>query len=221
MSIMPEFTQNAIKLSRCKKIYTVTFFYYIAGSIGFLLYGIIGLVSVGADKYIDHVMAKAPITPVTTFFLLDALLTAPLTAFLGYKVNVEKNDFSGICGTILHVINLIIIFICNAHHFFDAIKLPFYVTLVFSMLCATGFILLLRTNVVFRWLEQQIGYPYFSERMLEHEFDRKQMDIKSPYQIEMERRMKTASDSMNDIGSTDQVLEKYEATHIPSDMDSI
>jgi len=221
MSIMPEFSQNALKLARCKKIYTITFFFFIIGSIGFLLYGIIDLISVGADMYIDHVMEKAPVTPVTTFFLIDAVLTAPLTAFLGYKASAEKNDFGCICGTILHVINLIIILICNAHKFFDAAKFPFYVTCVFSLICVAFFILLLRTNVVFHWLEEQIGYPYFNERMLEQEFDRKQMDIKSPYQIEMERRMKTASDSMNDIGTTDKVLDKYEAVHTPSDMDSI
>ena len=221
MSVTQEFSQNSMKLKRCKKIYTVTFFYFVIASIAFLLYGIIGLVSVGADQYLNHVIEKVVITPVTTAFAIDALLVAPVTAYLGYRLNLLKHDLSGLLGIMLHTGNIILCLVGNAHKMFDAIKLPFYVTMVYSILCLTCFVLMLRTNAVFRWLEDQIGYPYFNERMLEQEFDRKQMEIKSPFQVEMERRMKTASDSMNDIGSTDQVLEHYEAVHKPSEMDSL
>ncbi len=221
MSVSQEFSQNLLKLKRCKKIYTYTFYFFIAGSIGFLLYGIINLVSVGADQYLNHVIEKVVITPVTTVFCLDALIVAPLTFYLGYRLNFLKHDLCGIIGIMLHTANIILMCVGNKHKLFEAIKLPFYVTVVFGILCIICFALMLRTNAVFRWLEDQVGYPYFNERALEQEFDRKQMEIKSPYQVEMERRMKTASDSMNDIGSTDQTLEKYQATHTESSMESL
>ena len=79
----------------------------------------------------------------------------------------------------------------------------------------------LKTNLTYHYLEEQPGFPLFNERAEEQRYNKIQRGIKDQFQQEMERRMKTAADSMGDLGTASGQLEKYVPEHKPSDMDSI
>ncbi len=222
MDLNQEFSRNHAMLIRCNKIYKFSFYFFIASSILVLLFSVFESVGGIPDYTIRVRLAEAqPITPVILFFFLDAVLLAPVSAYLGYRATILHHDLSAIAIAIVHGLHLVLITLLKVKHWFDVYTLPYYVFAVFSAALITAALITLRNNVKFHWLEEQVGYPYFNERALDQEFDRRQMEIKSPYQLEMERRMKTATDSMTDLGSTSETLEKYEHQHVESEMDDI
>lgn len=54
-------------------------------------------------------------------------------------------------------------------------------------------------NKKYRWLEEQEGFPYFNQALLEQDQHIQQQKIKDDYTINYERMKKTSSDSMGTV----------------------
>ena len=121
----------------------------------------------------------------------------------------------------LNAADLLLMFVLLRHHFFQRLMVGFWVFTVYSAGAIVLAVICLRANITYHYLEQQPGFPLFNERAEEQRFNKIQRGIKDEFQQEMERRMKTATDSMSDLGAASGELEKYVPEHKPSDMDSI
>ncbi len=75
--------------------------------------------------------------------------------------------------------------------------------------------------IKYHWLEQQRGFPHFSARFEEQKEDKFQRGIMDQFEQNVSRLKRTSSDSMTDIGQSNQQLDKYEHEHKPSSMDEI
>ena len=64
-------------------------------------------------------------------------------------------------------------------------------------------IVTLRINRKMSWLEQQPGYPYFSERVIEQERERIQRGIKDQYQQFLENTVKNSRGDMEELAKPD------------------
>lgn len=72
-------------------------------------------------------------------------------------------------------------------------------------LCIFSSVVIIFTNKKYKYLEEQPGFPYFNERYEEQKFDSIQTKIKSEYQQNYERRMKTASENMEELNTAPPV----------------
>ncbi len=83
-----------------------------------------------------------------------------------------------------------------------AIILPFIFTLL--IIIPTG-----KVNSKYTYLENQVGFPYFNERVEEKRMDAVGRSIIDPYQAESDQRLMSESDSMDDIDLTGDVIEDH------------
>ncbi|WP_297958571.1 hypothetical protein [uncultured Ruminococcus sp.] len=204
-----EFAKNLSLLNRCKKRYSFMGIVYI---VPMFMYFIVTLI-------------YGMLTGSFSAFLV-AIFECPLLAFLAYKSFYHQKDLAAmlIIAILLLVQGLLHVLskyepegVLN----FGIAGKCFWIHLVFALIVGGMAALNLTTNFTYHKLEEADGFPHFNERFFEQEMDRQQFGIKNPFQQEMERRMKTASDSMSDIGMSGKSMEKYTEVHKPSEMEEL
>ena len=220
MDINNDFAKNYTKMKRCQKYYTWVFYYFIVAGLLLTIYAFTSMTGLAWD-WLAVAAGVDPLSPVSFVLIIDAFIVAPLNVFLVWRGALKHNDLSVILLLMLNLGNLAFLCVLWGHKFFHRIPLAFAVFLLYSIAALVLGGVNMKANITYHWLEEQPGFPLFNERAEEQRFDRIQRGIKDQFQQEMERRMKTASDSMSDLGAAGGELEKYVPEHKPSDMDSI
>ena len=215
-----DFSRNYTLLKRCKKLYSYMFYYFLVAGLLLVIYSITSMTGLAWD-WLAVAGGADPLSPVAFVMTIDSVIVAPLCFFLAYRGSLRQNDLSVLLLMMLALGNLTFLIVLEKKHFFDRIMVSFLVGALYSAAALVLGAVNMKTNRTYHWLEEQPGFPLFNERAEEQRFNKIQRGIKDEFQQEMERRMKTASDSMTDLGQAQGELEKYVPEHKPSDMDSI
>lgn len=120
------------------------------------------------------------------FTFLDGILFKGALFFCGFMACYKHDTKFTLFAMIIAVINVFLNDNINS--------LICIITIVLSVV--TSF-----TNKQYHYLENQFGFPYFSERFEEQNLDKRQREIKDEYQQSYERYMKNLSFDMTDINS--------------------
>ena len=195
------YVRHLTTLRSCRKKYTIIFFYSIASSIMLLLYGFLNLVSISPDMYILKMTENNSNLLSPNYFVLfiDSLIVAPLALYFGLRVSISQHDLSALLNILLLTSNLILFFVNRDWDFFHRVPITFA---FYALFCVTGIffsMLGLKTNFRYHWLEEQDGFPHFSEHLAEYEMYGRNWDKYNPYITESERRSKTAQDHMDEL----------------------
>jgi hypothetical protein len=79
----------------------------------------------------------------------------------------------------------------------------------------------MKINIQYHKLEECEGFPHFNERFFEQEMDKKQSEIKDPYQDKMDKRSRYSSNEMTDVDFDDHKYQEYPKNEGSDTMDSI
>lgn len=204
-----EFAHNLSLLNRCKKHYSIMgIVYFIPLIIYFLVAFIFGFLTGSFTA------------------ALFALFECPLIAYLALKSFYSHKDMT-------LILLLATLFIVQVALFVLAPKEPqgifkfniagkcSWIHLVMAVIEGSLAAWNIFTNITYHKLEEADGFPQFNERFFEQEMDKRGSAIKDPYQLELERRMRTASDAMSDVGATGQEPVGYNSSHTTGQMDEI
>ena len=215
-----EFGRNAVMLKKTKKINGIAFFTYIIAGVIMICYGFVSLVGISWD-WLSVCLGLDTMANVAYVVLVDALVVCPLSIYLTYRASLLHHDLSGLIVLCLQAANMVLILILNARHMYDRVHIAFYISMLYSVVClATGganFWAILK----YRWLEKQRGFPQFSVRLEEYEENKFQRSIMDPYKLRMQQFQNASTGEMNDLGQTQQQLEKYVHEKKPDSMDEI
>lgn len=218
--MLDDFAKNLCLMKRCKKAYTVIFYCFLVGGLLLVIYSFTSMTGLSWD-WLAVAGGVDPLSPISFVMIGVSIVLAPLSFFFAYRGSQKQNDLSVILLMMLNAAALLLIIVLQRHHFFNRLMIGFWVFMIYTV----GALILgafnMKTNLTYHYLEEQPGFPLFNERAEEQRYNKIQRGIKDQFQQEMERRMKTAADSMGDLGTASGQLEKYVPEHKPSDMDSI
>lgn len=176
-----EMLANYTALKRCKRIYNIIGIFYAAFSIIYAYDSLEAMLSIDIQLF-----------PV----LLDGIVFKAATLIFGYgSCYSHKNVFS-LCTIIISLCSIIMAANGIGVVSISTFKRP-YTPLLF--LCIFAALVVFFTNIKYKYLEEQPGFPYFSERFEEQKFDSIQTNIKSEFQQSYEKRLKTATDKMEEL----------------------
>lgn len=215
-----EFSKNLVALKKCRKVYAVVFFTYLVAGLFFVLYSFISITSTSWD-WLFYELEVGLFSTVVFMLIIDSVIIAPLAFFLAYRGCMKQHDLCAALAPVVVAANYALMIVLKVRHFFDHIPPAFVVVSVYSLLCIAVSVANIRANVKYHWLEQQEGFPQFSERFYEQQEDKFQRGIMDQYEQEVSRLKKTSADAMTDVGSSGKSLEKYEYEHKPSSMDEL
>lgn len=193
-----EFASNYTLLKKCKKYYTILFYYFIASSVMLLIYSFTNLVCIGVDAGLVMKAGAEPLAPSYFALLLDALIFAPMVAYLGIRITLKQHDLSAILIIMFLCLNLCLFLYKRNISFFDRVPLAWW---TFVLYCINGIIAAVigfRTNTKYHWLEKQLGFPLFNERVEEQKV---KID---KFQCEYNRLKRTSTDKMEELPVIDK-----------------
>ena len=201
MSYDSSYAINLSSLKKCRKKYTVIFFYSIISSLILFLYGFINLVSISPDMFILKMTENTDnmLSPNYFALFIDALIVAPLSLYFGLRVSISQHDLSAFFNISLLTGNILLFFLKRDWDFFHRVPISFFVYVIFSFAGIFFSVLGLTTNFKYHWLEEQEGFPHFSEHLAEYEMYGRNWDKYNPYIAESERRSKNAKDHMDEL----------------------
>ena len=208
-----EYMRNAAELKRCRRALGLAFFGFMSVAFMGIFFGIIIMISASYDAL---------------FLLIDGIIIYGALVYCAMKGCKDHWDLMVIFAGALPVFNLLLLGVASmnvggkiyGHISFNVVKYAMYPTVFFSFITLVCALIALKNNSIFRGLETQPGYPHFNIRELEQEFDKIQMNIKSPYQQTVERLKKTERSDMKEL--TVPVTEQPEASVTKQDyMDEI
>ncbi len=172
-----EFSRNGTLMKRCTKVYNFVAMAYIisCGSIVIVSLGmmILSVFRIFIGPLFDGVICKA------------AIMAA------GYLGVYKKDTMIAILAPCAAGVNLIIDLISGIS--------TGTITVIILLLSAALALVTAIANSKYHYLEGQAGFPYFNERVVYNEMERRQSDIKSEYEQSYEKRKKTSSDQMDDL----------------------
>lgn len=172
-----EMSANYGALKRCKRIYNIIGIFYAAFSIIYALESSELILS-----------TDIPLLPV----FLDGVVFKAATLFFGYNSCYKHKSIFALYTIIISLCSIIMI------KYRIAIALTrLYIPLLF--LCISASVVIFFTNKRYEYLEEQPGFPHFSERFEEQKFDSIQTNIKSEFQQSYERLMKTSTEKMEEL----------------------
>ncbi|GEM_PF-923526 len=200
MSYDSSYAINLSSLKKCRKKYTVIFFYSIISSLILFLYGFINLVSISPDMFILKMTENTDnmLSPNYFALFIDALIVAPLSLYFGLRVSISQHDLSAFFNISLLTGNILLFFLKRDWDFFHRVPISFFVYVIFSFAGIFFSVLGLTTNFKYHWLEEQEGFPHFSEHLAEYE-QNKTRENGSTYLAEFKRFGKTSQSFMDDL----------------------
>ena len=198
MSLDHEFSENLIALNKCKRNYSIIWWSYAIMAAADILFGIIGNIAAwGSD---------------TPLLLADTVIFVPLICFFGCGGASHKNSTLAIAAAALVVSNAILLRICSfcvtgtIFGGMGGIPIKYNVIergarwyLAMTVITVPVMIMNIKTNRIYHFLEQQIGFPYFNLRYEEQKFNRVQHGIKDEFRQYAEKLKKTESSEMLEI----------------------
>lgn len=190
-----EFVRNRALLNKCQKRYKLIFIAYGFSLIAFPLFSL-------------FLMLGSVFSNDSIFLFFDSFIIYPLAIVFAWKGAYRKQDLYVLLTVGTVALNQLILFIYKNYFATGEYLIYFkfysvtYSTPIHLFLLAVIVIIAtlnMKTNVVFHELEQADGYPHFNERFFEQDMTKRQLAIKDPYQIELERITRNSSDSMPDV----------------------
>ena len=124
MSYDSSYAINLSSLKKCRKKYTVIFFYSIISSLILFLYGFINLVSISPDMFILKMTENTDnmLSPNYFALFIDALIVAPLSLYFGLRVSISQHDLSAFFNISLLTGNILLFFLKRDWDFFLTIR---------------------------------------------------------------------------------------------------
>jgi len=157
---------------------------------------------------------------------LDALIIIPITAYCAWQACYNYRDFMALLVIIILSVNqLLLIFLSpyenSMFHKFNIFHKCSIIHMILLVICGVAAFINLKINVQYHKLEESDGFPQFNERFFDQEMDKRQSEIKDPYQDKIDRNSKYSSDSMTDIDFDDKKYTEYPKKDDSDTMDSI
>ncbi len=192
MSDTSNFAIYASDIKKCNKTFNIIPIIYIA------LFAVYFLVS---GLFLICVNYSA------IFSFIDGLIFAPLTCYLGLIGSYRKHDLAAIAVPAISMFNVFVLkYGASLKMTFDYGSPSTNVAALMYKFCIVIFIISaflayinLKANNKFRFLEKQVGFPYFNVRYEEQRVNKIRHEIKDPFQIEYERRMRTSTSEMSGL----------------------
>ena len=193
MSDTTNFAKYSDSLRKCNKIFNLVPVFYILSSVLFFIVSFLFLITVNYSSL---------------FTFIDGLIYAPAICYLGFRGAYHKHDLAAIAVPLLSLINLGVLKF-GAKHLMTwkaygsvSMNVPqfcFYICFVIFIVSSFIAYINIKANNQYRFLERQVGFPYFNERTEEQRVEKIRRDIKDPYQREYERLMRTSASEMTGI----------------------
>ena len=207
MADRQEFARNLAELGKCKRIYTVVFYFFIVSGAFMLIYSFTNLLSIGLDgrAYLATAIADDEgdssklMTPYFFLLLLIALPVVPLISFLGIRVALRQHDLSAFFDICISAGGIIVLLLFRNWSFFRRVPICLVVYVVYMFLTLGASVAGMKANIKYHWLEGQEGFPLFNERFYDYDQQSKDWDENNPYKALSEQRKLTASDHMSEV----------------------
>lgn len=171
MDTYDEMRHNAASLKRCRRIYNTVS----------LIYASICLVYAAASLF----MIILTVSDDVLFLFFDGIIFKILLFVCGYLGCYKHQNKFTVYAIITSAIN--------------SFAAPIIFNQVIFVACIITSALTIIANHKYKFLSQQLGFPYFNQRYEEYKLDATQNNIKSTFQQNYERRQKNSSDSMGDF----------------------
>ncbi len=171
-----EFPKNLKALKLCNRIYKITFIIYAAFS--------------GMYIFISLYFMLFPIFDPLVLFA-DGIILQSLYFAAALMGTYKKNSYYAAIAPVF--IALSILFLDKFQYIQFVFKLQ-YTFISIGIAAATVI-----TNKKYKWLEEQFGFPYFSQLIEEQKLDKIQLNIEDPYQRKLDELKKTQSSEMDSI----------------------
>lgn len=215
-----DFARFSSMMKKCRKIHGLVFYTYLIAGLIFILYSIISGVFMAWEWLFICLDLDTP-SSVWFISVLDSIIVAPAGFAMAVAGSYGKKDLYAMFALALVALNFILLIFLKIRGFFDLVPLSFYVGAIYSVLCIIVSALNIKANLSYHFLEEQYGFPHFNERFTQQEEDIFQDKILDRFTINMREIQRYSSDSMDDLHTVDGVLEKYEHTHKPSDIEEL
>lgn len=192
MSDTSNFAKNAETLRKYNKTFNIIPVIYAAICLVFLLVSAICLIAVNYSAI---------------FTFIDGVIFSPVVFYLGFRGAYHKHDLAALSAPIIALLNAFVLKYgadqkMTYKHGSPAANIPafcFYICIAILIISAFLAFINIKANISFRYLEKQVGYPYFNERCEEQRVEKIRREIKDPFQREYENRMRTATSEMSGI----------------------
>lgn len=184
MDAYDEMRQNAAALRRCRKIYNTVSIIYAAMC---LTYAASQLFMIILTNSHDEL-----------FLLIDGIIFKITLFVFGYLGCYKHQNKFVVFAIITSSLNMFVSTF-GSSYFDKFIGLYVDVNSVVFTACIIMSVFTIIANRKYKFLSQQLGFPYFNQRHEEHELDMTQNNIKSEFQQNYERRQKTSSENMDDL----------------------
>lgn len=191
-----ELMRNAHELKRCNKALGRAFWGFM--SIGFmgLFFGLVMMVSASYDAI---------------FLLIDSIIIYGALIWCAEKGCRKHWDFMAMMAGGLPLFNALLLFVASHHvggkifgrFSFNVLRYAVTPTVFFGLVTLICAIVAVRNNSIFRGLEMQPGYPHFNIREMEQRADIIRTNIKSEYQENFEKLIKTQRSDMEELDIPD------------------
>jgi hypothetical protein len=215
-----ELSRNYGLMKTCKKINGIAFFTYIILGILMMAYSFISIVGVSWD-WLSVELEQTPFAYIAFAMILDTFIVCPLSAFLTYRASIHHHDLAAMIVLAIQAVNMVLMIVLECKGIISRIPVAFIGMMIYTVACLVTGGANMWAIIKYHWLEQQRGFPHFSARFEEQKEDKFQRGIMDQFEQEVSRLKKTSSDEMNDIGQSDEKLDKYQHEHKPSTMDEI
>lgn len=215
-----ELSRNYGLMKTCKKINSIAFFTYIILGILMMAYSFISIVGVSWD-WLSVELEQTPFAYIAFAMILDTFIVCPLSAFLTYRASIHHHDLAAMIVLAIQAVNMVLMIVLECKGIISRIPVAFIGMMIYTVACLVTGGANMWAIIKYHWLEQQRGFPHFSARFEEQKENKFQRGIMDQFEQEVSRLKKTSSDAMNDIGQSDEKLDKYQHEHKPSTMDEI
>ncbi len=215
-----ELSRNYGLMKTCKKINSIAFFTYIILGILMMAYSFISIVGVSWD-WLSVELEQTPFAYIAFAMILDTFIVCPLSAFLTYRASIHHHDLAAMIVLAIQAVNMVLMIVLECKGIISRIPVAFIGMMIYTVACLVTGGANMWAIIKYHWLEQQRGFPHFSARFEEQKEDKFQRGIMDQFEQEVSRLKKTSSDEMNDIGQSNEKLDKYQHEHKPSTMDEI
>lgn len=204
-----EFAHNRTMMNKIKKIRSLLIFLYFPPMI----------------IYIPTAIFMGFITNISVAGL-DAAIVIPIVGYCAFQACYRYRDFMAILVVCILIVNqLLLMFLSpyenNLFHKFDIFHKCSIVHFILLVICTVAAVINMKINLNYHKLETCDGFPHFNERFFDQEMDKKQSEIKDPYQDKIDRNKKYSSDAMTDILLNENNLNEYDHSNEKNTMDSI
>lgn len=192
MSDTSKFAEYAERMKKCCKIYNFVPIVYIVFGVFYFLVSFMFLIVTNLGAY---------------FVFIDSLIFTPAVCYLGFRGAYHRHDLAALTVPVFSLLNLAILeygakHLAEKSYGIAAMNVPkfcLYIWLLFFIASVFIAYINIRANNRFRFLEKQVGFPLFNERAEEQRVEKIRREIKDPFQVEYDRRMRTASTEMDSL----------------------